>query len=73
VAPACLGTPSTPEGGSIEGGVVWGRADPDDRPAAPSVWGEGAGSMARQTDPFQLESERELCPHITGYSSKLRA
>jgi hypothetical protein len=75
VAPACLGTPSTPEEGGIEGGggVVWGLADPDDHPAAPSAWGEGAGSMARQADPSQLESERELCPHTTGYSSELRA
>jgi hypothetical protein len=61
------------EGGErIEGGVVW-RADPDDRPATPSVLGEGAGSMAGQADLPQLESERVLCPHTTGYSSELRA
>ncbi len=45
------------------------RADPDDRPAAPSAWGEVAGSMV--VDPSQLGSERELCPHTTGYSSEL--
>ncbi len=33
--------------------------------------GEGAGSMAGRADPSQLESERELCPHTTGYSSEL--
>ncbi len=47
------------------------HADPDDRPAAPSAWGEVAGSIVGQADPSQLGSERELCPHTTGYSSEL--
>ncbi len=71
MAPACLVTPSTPGGGeALRRGVVW-RADPNDCPAALSVWGEGAGYMAGQADPSQLERERELCPHTTGYSSEL--
>jgi hypothetical protein len=49
------------------------RADPNDRPAAPSAWGEVAGSMAGQDDTSQLRSERELCPHTTGVSSELTA
>ncbi len=51
--------------------MVW-HADPVDRPAAPSAWGEVAGSMVGQVHPPQLGSERELCPHTTGYSSQLR-
>ncbi len=61
--------PSTPGGGeTLSQGVVW-RADPDDdRPAAPSACGEGAGSIGRQADPSQQESERELGPYTTGYT-----
>jgi hypothetical protein len=72
LSPPFLNPPSTPVRGEAgrQGGVVW-RADPDDRPAAPSVWGEVAGSIVGQGDPSQLGSERELCPHTTGYSSKL--
>ncbi len=47
------------------------RADPYDRPAAPSAWGEVAGSIVGQADPSQLGSERELYPYTTGYSSEL--
>jgi hypothetical protein len=72
VALACLVTPSTPGGGeALRWGVVW-HADPNDHPAAPSMWGEGAGNMAGQADPSQLESERELCPHTMGYSNELK-
>jgi hypothetical protein len=59
---------------ALGGGVVWGRADPDDRPAGPSAWGEGAGSMAGQADPplSARERERAMSSHH-GYSSELRA
>ncbi len=63
--------PSTPGGGeALRRGVVW-HADPVDRPAAASAWGEVAGSMVGQVHPPQLGSERELCPPTTGYSSEL--
>jgi hypothetical protein len=55
-------------GGGIEAGVVW-CADPDDHPAA-RVWG-GGRQHGGQADPSQQESERELGPHTTGYSSEL--
>jgi hypothetical protein len=71
VAPACLVMPSTPVGWeALRQGVLWWLTPITVLQPHP-CGGEGAGNMAEQDDPFQLESERELCPHTTGYSSEL--